>query len=227
MSPLASRIAVLRAGIPIAGMVRKVESACPPTCPGPLVGQTASPDTFRLEANTPVYAMANGELIAARIIPPGAGVNMSFVLIRHEAFHRLTSVRTRAVNYWRGLTLPYVEPGVRLIRQADVEAWMERNRMAPRVEDYAAREMTFEGRRPEASTETLAPGTVLGTLTATLDLARATMSAPLPACSSITQSRSVRMLMSRLPHSTNTPEFPPHAHGAATVALVCETANEW
>src|SRR5579859_1787081 len=40
---------------------------------------------------------------------------------RHEAFRRLTSIRTRAVNYWRGLTLPYVEPGVRLIRQADVE----------------------------------------------------------------------------------------------------------
>ena len=33
--------------------------------------------------------------------------------------------------------------------------------------------------------------------------------------------------MSRPPHSTNTPEFPPHAHGAATVALVRETANEW
>jgi hypothetical protein len=39
---------------------------------------------------------------------------------RHEAFRRLTSVRTRIVNHWRGLTLPYVEPGVRLIRQADI-----------------------------------------------------------------------------------------------------------
>src|ERR1700736_3280735 len=46
------------------------------------------------------------------------------VNVRHEAFRRLTSVRTRAVNYWRGLTLPYVEPGVRLIRQADVEAFV-------------------------------------------------------------------------------------------------------
>jgi hypothetical protein len=44
--------------------------------------------------------------------------------VRHEAFRRLTSVRTRVVNYWRGLTLPYVEPGVRLIRQADIEPFV-------------------------------------------------------------------------------------------------------
>src|SRR3954454_4759170 len=42
--------------------------------------------------------------------------------VRHEAFRRLTSIRTRVVNYWRGLTLPYVEPGVRLLRQADLAA---------------------------------------------------------------------------------------------------------
>ena len=44
--------------------------------------------------------------------------------IRHEAFRRLTSLRTRIVSYWRGLTLPYVEPGVRLIRQADIEVFV-------------------------------------------------------------------------------------------------------
>jgi hypothetical protein len=42
---------------------------------------------------------------------------------RHEAFRKLTAVRTRIVNYWRGLTLPYTEPGVRLIRQCDIEAF--------------------------------------------------------------------------------------------------------
>ena len=42
---------------------------------------------------------------------------------RHEAFRRLTSVRTRITGYWRGVSLPYVEPGVRLIRQADVPAF--------------------------------------------------------------------------------------------------------
>jgi hypothetical protein len=40
---------------------------------------------------------------------------------RHEAFRRLTSIRTRVVNYWRGISLPYVEAGVRLIRQSDIE----------------------------------------------------------------------------------------------------------
>jgi hypothetical protein len=44
--------------------------------------------------------------------------------VRHEAFRRLTSIRTRIINYWRGLTLPYVEAGVRLIRQADIEAFV-------------------------------------------------------------------------------------------------------
>lgn len=45
--------------------------------------------------------------------------------VRHEAFRRLTSLRTRIVNYWRGLTLPYVENAVRLIRQSDVEGFVQ------------------------------------------------------------------------------------------------------
>src|SRR3954452_16828499 len=39
--------------------------------------------------------------------------------VRHAAFRRLTSLRTRVVHYWRVLTLPYTEPGMRLIRQDD------------------------------------------------------------------------------------------------------------
>ncbi len=46
------------------------------------------------------------------------------VAVRHEAFRKLTSIRTRIISYWRGLTLPYTEPGVRLIRQCDVEAFV-------------------------------------------------------------------------------------------------------
>ncbi len=42
---------------------------------------------------------------------------------RHDAFRKLTGLRTRVANYWRGLTLPYTEPGVRLIRQSYVEAF--------------------------------------------------------------------------------------------------------
>src|SRR6185369_10442860 len=44
--------------------------------------------------------------------------------VRHEAFRRLTSLRTRLGNYWRGMTLPYTEPGMRLIRQSDIESFV-------------------------------------------------------------------------------------------------------
>jgi hypothetical protein len=44
--------------------------------------------------------------------------------VRHEAFRRLTSLRTRVVNYWRGISLPYVEAGTRLIRQSDIEPFV-------------------------------------------------------------------------------------------------------
>jgi hypothetical protein len=43
---------------------------------------------------------------------------------RHETFRRLTSIRTRTANYWRGLTLPYTEPGIRLIQQASIESFV-------------------------------------------------------------------------------------------------------
>lgn len=38
----------------------------------------------------------------------------------HPAFKAVTAIKTMAVNYWRGLTLPYPEAGIRLIRQADI-----------------------------------------------------------------------------------------------------------
>lgn len=56
----------------------------------------------------------------ARLLSAGKKI----IDVRHEAFRRLTSIRTRVVNYWRGLTLPYVEAGIRLIRQADIEAFV-------------------------------------------------------------------------------------------------------
>jgi hypothetical protein len=45
---------------------------------------------------------------------------------KHEAVRTLTSLRGRVTSYWRGLTLPYTEPGVRLIRQSDVEAFVHK-----------------------------------------------------------------------------------------------------
>jgi hypothetical protein len=43
---------------------------------------------------------------------------------RHEAFRKLTGIKTRIGNYWRGISLPYVENGVRLIRQGDIEPFV-------------------------------------------------------------------------------------------------------
>lgn len=47
----------------------------------------ASPQTFSLNANTPIYAMANGELIAARLPLQSEEISSGFVLIKHEVFH--------------------------------------------------------------------------------------------------------------------------------------------
>jgi hypothetical protein len=40
---------------------------------------------------------------------------------RHTAFRAVTAVRTKATDYWRGLSLPFPEPGVRLIKQGKVD----------------------------------------------------------------------------------------------------------
>ena len=38
----------------------------------------------------------------------------------HPAFKAVTSVRGRAIAFWKGITLPFPEPGIRLIRQDDL-----------------------------------------------------------------------------------------------------------
>jgi N-acetylmuramoyl-L-alanine amidase len=53
-----------------------------------IFGATSSPSTFRLDsAGVPIYAPANGELVAARFPDTGDGVSMAFLLVRHEIFH--------------------------------------------------------------------------------------------------------------------------------------------
>jgi len=42
---------------------------------------------------------------------------------KHAAFRALTSVRHQILCYWRGNSLPYPEPGIRLIRQDDVTSF--------------------------------------------------------------------------------------------------------
>lgn len=39
---------------------------------------------------------------------------------KHPALRRVTAVRGQIVSYWKGLSLPFPEPGIRLIRQDDV-----------------------------------------------------------------------------------------------------------
>jgi hypothetical protein len=50
----------------------------------------SSPSVFRLQPETPVYAPANGELVAARFPTPDPQhpVSLAFALVRHEIFHK-------------------------------------------------------------------------------------------------------------------------------------------
>jgi hypothetical protein len=41
----------------------------------------------------------------------------------HPAFKAVTSVRNQIISYWKGMSLPYPEPGIRLIRQDDIGAF--------------------------------------------------------------------------------------------------------
>jgi hypothetical protein len=42
---------------------------------------------------------------------------------QHPAFKAVTAVRNRIVAHWRGSSLPYPEPGIRLIRQDVIETF--------------------------------------------------------------------------------------------------------
>jgi hypothetical protein len=42
---------------------------------------------------------------------------------RHPSFRAVTAVRTGITDHWRSLSLPFPEPGVRLIRQEAVDAF--------------------------------------------------------------------------------------------------------
>ncbi|MCM2371881.1 hypothetical protein [Aporhodopirellula aestuarii] len=41
----------------------------------------------------------------------------------HPAFRAATAVKSQASDYWKSMTLPYVEPGMRLIRRRDVASF--------------------------------------------------------------------------------------------------------
>ena len=42
---------------------------------------------------------------------------------RHAAFRAVTAIRGKVQTYWKSLTLPYPEPGIRLIKQDQIDAF--------------------------------------------------------------------------------------------------------
>ena len=44
----------------------------------------------------------------------------------HPAFKAVTAVRSQAVSYWKGISLPFPEPGIRLIPQGSIDEFNER-----------------------------------------------------------------------------------------------------
>jgi hypothetical protein len=59
---------------------------------------------------------------------------------RHPAYKEVSSIRNRTTAYWRGMTLPYPEPGVRLIRQDQIAAFNQRmSDLQTELQDAVAR----------------------------------------------------------------------------------------
>ena len=50
-------------------------------------------------------------------------VSKNLIDTSHPAFRAATAVRSSAVKYWKSSTLPYIEPGVRLLRREDVDSF--------------------------------------------------------------------------------------------------------
>jgi hypothetical protein len=57
---------------------------------------------------------AEGEFLSAR---------KKLLDTKHAAYKEVTAVRGKVSAYWRSLTVPFPEPGIRLIRQHDVEGF--------------------------------------------------------------------------------------------------------
>jgi hypothetical protein len=63
---------------------------------------------------------------------------------RHPAYKAVTAIRNRAIAYWRAVSLPYPEPGIRLIRQDRIAPFDQqlsdlRHELAEAVEELNGR----------------------------------------------------------------------------------------
>jgi hypothetical protein len=56
-------------------------------------GAAGSPRTFELPQNSRIYAISNGDLVAARFPTETDRVSLAFMLVRHEVYHRLDTAR--------------------------------------------------------------------------------------------------------------------------------------
>src|SRR5262249_44576642 len=90
---------------------------------------------------------------------------------RHPANKTARSIRSRIISYWKGMARPYPEPGIRLIRQDDIEAFsrqMDRLRaqLADAVqqlsEEYASLKSAARERLGRLFNETDYPSSLLG-----------------------------------------------------------------
>jgi hypothetical protein len=54
---------------------------------------------------------------------------------KHPAFKAVTAVKTRITSYWKGISLPFPEPGLRLIRQSQIDVF--NNQMEELQQDLA------------------------------------------------------------------------------------------
>jgi hypothetical protein len=60
---------------------------------------------------------AEGEYLSAR---------KKLLDTKHPAYKEVTAIRGRVIKYWKGITLPYPEPGIRLIKQEEVEPFHQK-----------------------------------------------------------------------------------------------------
>ncbi|EAQ80675.1 hypothetical protein [Blastopirellula marina] len=65
----------------------------------------------------------------------------------HPAFRAVTAIRGQAIHFWKGMSLPFPEPGVRLIRQDAITHFDER--IAQFQEDLGDAVVELEGRYDE------------------------------------------------------------------------------
>jgi hypothetical protein len=63
---------------------------------------------------------------------------------KHPAYRAATALKSQAQAYWRGITLPYPQEGIRLIRQQDVAAFEEKMREFKEQLSVAAANLQLE-----------------------------------------------------------------------------------